>query len=337
MRAAADDVEVWTLRNFAAQRLTLLQSAYPSEHHPTLGWVPKRGYEGREDNVWNTRVSIDDRGFRNNGAPRPPGRPILIVGDSFAFGDEVNDEDTIAARLEAHLGVPVINAGVFGYGIDQSVLRAEGLLDELSPTAVVLQAVRDDVVRAQMSVRTGVEKPYFLLSEGRLVLHNVPTSPRRPVLDDLGLARRTLGYSYLVDWTMRAVGQSERWYLGRWEERFVHDDLAAATEVGCRLVARLGAELRTRRVRGVFVAQYARHVLRLSPPDDPWIAPLARLVACAEDAGFAIVDTYVSMRPIADADPERYAKLYRAVHFSREGNEFVAKQIAAQLAGEGGP
>jgi hypothetical protein len=47
-----------------------------------------------------------------------------VVGDSFTFGDQVSNHETWPACLERKTGTGVANAGVFGYGGAQSVLRA---------------------------------------------------------------------------------------------------------------------------------------------------------------------------------------------------------------------
>ena len=61
------------------------------------------------------------------GEQASPGAPILAVGDSFTFGDEVNDGQTWPAQLQLLTGRRVLNGGVSGYGFDQIVLRAEQL------------------------------------------------------------------------------------------------------------------------------------------------------------------------------------------------------------------
>ena len=63
---------------------------------------------------------------------------ILAVGDSCTYGDEVSDNETWPAYLEAEMGTRVWNAGVFGYGLDQAVLRAEVLLPKLKPDILIV-------------------------------------------------------------------------------------------------------------------------------------------------------------------------------------------------------
>src|SRR5262245_8657376 len=77
-------------------------SGYMS-YHEQLGWVPKPGRFRIAD--WSG--VIDPSGFRSNGtAVRTSGRPIITLGDSFTFGDEVNDSETWPAQLEKLLRIP---------------------------------------------------------------------------------------------------------------------------------------------------------------------------------------------------------------------------------------
>ena len=53
---------------------------------------------------------------------------VLTVGDSFTFGDQVSDKDTWQSCLnDKESRYFFINGGVGGYGILQSILRAEEL------------------------------------------------------------------------------------------------------------------------------------------------------------------------------------------------------------------
>lgn len=84
------------------------------QHHDLLGYVPcPRNHSDPE---------IDQEGLRTTGdAPGGAGPPILAVGDSFTFGDEVDALEAWPAQLQALLGRRVLNGGVTGYGLDQTV------------------------------------------------------------------------------------------------------------------------------------------------------------------------------------------------------------------------
>ena len=75
-------------------------------YHPRLGWIPS---PGRFGSVWTSNV--DASSVRSNGRSiSTASRPVLAVGDSFTFGDEVEDGETWAAHLEAILNTRVLNA-----------------------------------------------------------------------------------------------------------------------------------------------------------------------------------------------------------------------------------
>jgi hypothetical protein len=170
-------------------------------YDPTKGWTLR---PGRWDFAGRT-VTANSRGIRGTDEHAPGRRPgirrIVVVGDSFTFGEGVSDDETYPARLQARLGpgVEVINLGVHGYGHDQMLihLREEGLRYE--PDLVVLGYYADDVARNGLSFRD-YAKPRFALRDGALVLTGspVPSPPRTlarealrsHLLDVLGMAWR---------------------------------------------------------------------------------------------------------------------------------------------------
>ena len=74
--------------------------------------------------------------------------PILVVGDSYAHGNEIADHETWPARLQPLVDRAVVNAAMSGYGIDQMVLRAEIVAPQVKAVAIVLSFIADDVRRS---------------------------------------------------------------------------------------------------------------------------------------------------------------------------------------------
>lgn len=98
-------------------------------------------------------VSINDLGFRGPQVPlkKPQGEfRIAMIGDSFTWGDYVDDEETLPAQLEAVLrtscpSVRVLNLGVGGTTIDGQVAMLERAA-VLAPDAIVLVGHDNDVL-----------------------------------------------------------------------------------------------------------------------------------------------------------------------------------------------
>lgn len=146
-------------------------------HHPYLGWSPKKNsrtvlYDG-------TTVSFNTagtRGVREYALEKPPNvQRIAVIGDSFSFGEEVNDLETFSAQLEKKLqNTEVMNFAVHGYGIDQMLLRLEQKVLAYKPDIIVFAFIHDDINRGFVSFRD-YQKPVFRLSEsGQLQLTNTP-------------------------------------------------------------------------------------------------------------------------------------------------------------------
>jgi len=325
------DGQSFSLRNYVADKLTVIASAYPSVYDPLLGYIPRPGYAG-SDNVWGTTVTIDERGLRRNGPePMAGDAAVLAVGDSFTFGDEVSDQESWPAHLEDILGQPVANAGVFGYGLDQAVLRAERLVQELDPLALVVSFIYGDVRRTQLIQRTGAEKPYFEVVEGQLELRNVPPSENRPRIEQMGVLRTLLGYSYLADFAFRRAGATEWWYAGGFPQVQVHSD---GPQVACLLMRRLKQLEQETGTRVLIVAQYLHRNI-LDPGSPKSIEELngsAALLDCAEDAGLVTVDTLPTLNRLYRADPDGFqSSYYLAAHMSDAGNRVVAERVADGL------
>jgi hypothetical protein len=112
---------------------------------------------------------------------------IVLVGDSFTFGDNVAYEESWGYLLEKALGpeFEVLNFGVTGYAVDQAYLRYEKDVRSWHPKLVIFGFTSDDVERSMrlyhsaMTSREGwgefpFAKPRFVLREGALTRVNVP-------------------------------------------------------------------------------------------------------------------------------------------------------------------
>jgi hypothetical protein len=72
-----------------------------------LGNLPQHRIYRRE------AFTTDARGFRRNSRQNAPAQnyKVVLIGDSMSVGSSVSDEETLAAQLQAGLGIGVYNAG----------------------------------------------------------------------------------------------------------------------------------------------------------------------------------------------------------------------------------
>ena len=184
------------------------------EYDPVLGWAHTPGSEGTYvgPRPWPIEfaspIRINSLGLRGPEIEPPPpmGLRVLLQGDSMVVAFEVPYDQTFGAVLEAslsdELGVPVqvINAGVRGYGSDQSYLYFRERGQALDPDLVIhLHSAND--VRNNITVhrmRRPFAKPAFALMDGGLALRGVPV-PHYPLCS---------AYRMDDDWQLRNISSA---------------------------------------------------------------------------------------------------------------------------------
>ena len=152
------------------------------EFSRTLGWQPKPNLRTQAI----TTNSQGLRGTREYDVQAPTGvRRILCIGDSFIFGENLTDEETLPAQLEKALSRTgrweVLNLGVHGYGTDQQWLRLQELGFQYKADVVVLGVFEDGLQRNILSFRD-YAKPYFELVGRNLVVRSSPVPSPQELL-----------------------------------------------------------------------------------------------------------------------------------------------------------
>jgi hypothetical protein len=329
-RLIAASGRLWEFRNYVSDpgqwegRWRMMQ---PDER---LGYVPRPGYSGT-DHGGRTPLTFDDSGLRAHHRGRPPpsrtAPPVLVVGDSYAMGAQVVDDESWPAHLQAALDRRVLNGGVPGYGFDQIVLRAERLVPVVRPDLLLVGFIADDMRRAQMRVLWGLDKPYFDVVDDALVLRNVPTRP--PAADNAPLdpLRRVLGYSFMMDVVMRRLGLMMYWRRGQPSHMEpAHDQ---GSRVACLLMDRLRRLGDTHAARIVVVAQYSTQA---------WLQPsalreetqmVADLLACARAKGLDALDTRAAVEAAVRAEGVWHYHVDN--HMNNAGNRLTATLLARHL------
>jgi lysophospholipase L1-like esterase len=278
-------------------------------------------YEVDEKTYWRVRPSQTDdrppatnvnaqgfRGSRNVGPKDVAKTRVLVLGDSFAWGWGVADDQTFAAQLEARAQgrFDVINGGTPGWGIFQFQAQLERWIGELQPDVVVVFVNTGDILR----------QPYASREEERRFLR------------DSALRNRIRDFSKLVTTVYRLI---ERYRLAA-QNRVVANAHAmdARGGVNPELYARLldRDATRLRAMHDLAAANGARFVLVAWPqqvPMTPAFLDSMKQVAATIDA------TYVDMSPTLAAHPLESYSLPNDVHPSELGHRLVAERLAAAL------
>ncbi|MFP4474867.1 MAG: SGNH/GDSL hydrolase family protein [Desulfatibacillaceae bacterium] len=137
------------LFGFAPKPDLLVPATGGTLYHP-LTWRLESGtdrttsYLNPMQRDWTHSWSVNREGYRGDPVTRAS-RPVVVLGDSFAFGAGVNDDECFPSVLADMLGgMEVANLGVPGYNTPQEVEWFLRLGVDLNPRAVVLgYGVRD--------------------------------------------------------------------------------------------------------------------------------------------------------------------------------------------------
>ncbi len=305
--------------NIARQRMSNAENgADPCTYayDARLGWTSP-------PNCASTGYNVDAEGYRKTpSGPAFMQPPVLVTGSSFAKGDEVADEEAWPAYLQGMLGRRVLNGGVGGYSLDQTVLRTERLALQAKPKLIIASFTPDDVRRTELKVAWSRDKPYFTSTDGRLELQNVPVPGRLGERVPIPLAAHVLGWSVLANVVADRLSIFDGWF---------YDEVQGAPrgsgpEIACLLMQRLAAL----EVPVVVLAEYSRgHWTADAEGKARDFARTGPVLACAEKAGLIPLDMAEPLKPLM-VNPGIDA-MFRSDHHSAEGNRATAEAIMQEL------
>jgi len=295
--------------------------------------------------AYRQTFSTDARGFRN--AQTVDSADIALIGDSYVEGAYVSDDETVAVRLQALTGRPVVNLGVSGYGTLQEELVFEQFALPLHPRLIVWFFFEgndldddqsfEDTLAYQRGVRSPVTKEPWAtewrrardrsLSWNAFMELRKVSEPLVPnAIDTVGWFRDGLGrqqpFVFFDFYATRTLGSFERARFEKTKATFLRA-AAIARERGIRLV--LSYVPIKFRVYGDLCAypQGSR-----CPSWHPW--ELERLFAdfCREN-GIEYLPLTAPMRAAASTGAVLYAA--EDSHWSVAGHRFVAELVQQRL------
>jgi len=145
-------------------------------YHPKRGWWPPSNY--RKENWSGVLLTTNARGLRGDidySYEKPADKKrIVILGDSYTYGNEVEHEQTYSSLLQQMMKkTEIINMGMGAYGHDQMylLLKDEGV--QYKPDILVLGFVYLDIFRNNVQF-SYFAKPKFEIEGNALKLLNVP-------------------------------------------------------------------------------------------------------------------------------------------------------------------
>lgn len=303
-----------------------------STYDSLLGWKSRPSVDLPHHWGWNRGVRTNSLGLRGAAEiepEEPAGRTrVLCLGDSFAFGEGVADDDTWCHRLEEmDPRLQTVNLGQPGYGVDQAYLRYQRDATSIEHSVVLFTFNDGDFVRMREGTLYGYGKP-VLRPDGRtLEVTNIPPPRVMPAVERTvaSLARRLRTIELLNSVAVRI----RRSYVSG--ERATRPDLEQVAAIVFRSVSSLAD---ARGGRAVFIYLPTLHDVH---DDAPW---RRRASAILDSLGHTLVDFTDSLRAIGDLErPALFLPTEdpAAGHYSVAGNAWAARQVQRALVDRGVP
>lgn len=282
-------------------------ATYSTIPHAEWGHMYSSNERGYFDGANMVHYRANSAGFRGPdlSASKPPHTlRIAILGDSFAFGEGVKDDDVAARRIERRLNersacaIEVLNFGTPGYDtVDEAKLVEHPVMDARPDIVVVWYFLNDAEAVGTMGYLTGYQKAQFL-----------------PWYREFSALARLIGSrldmnasgSHLVGDYLRAYRDDSRGFAG------VKEGLARISEVAHRSGAR--------------VALFVHPILYRLDDRYPFAGIHAKVLAAARGAGMEAFDLFDAFRG------RDGVSLW--VHPSDQHPNEEAHRIAAEFAAE---
>lgn len=178
-----------------------------NQFDPSTGWSKQPGLKVERD-VAGRRIefAINQHGLREDESVGPQRKPdtarVLALGDSFVLGYTVEQQRTFVEQLEQRWrsegrAIEVVNAGVEGWSIDQSVVWFVERGREYAPDLVVLFAYENDIYWCgEERYPPRFDKPRFgsngEVERRQLIERPTPPLEKLALIKFLGFTARTI-------------------------------------------------------------------------------------------------------------------------------------------------
>lgn len=311
--------KVFQWMDYRGTTYNLYKSTLPVQYHDVLGWIPKPGFSGTHA-MWNKKITIMEDGIRSNGNPAQLNSlsPILAAGDSFTFGDQVADHETWPSFLEKQIHRPVLNAGVFAYGLDQSFLRLKLLIHKYKPGIIILSFIPDDIYRCEYSTTFGANKPYFTIKNKTLTLQGVPVPDN---IHKSNFIFQIPGYSYFIH-AMMMKWNPNGWLSGGYALN-ENPTGYSGKDIACLIFKDLEKIIKTNHIREAYIV-----VQDTNPSTSS--ADIDAVLSCINNKVFHIIDTREILNDVKNMNPTRYNSFFN-IHMTAWGNQFIAETILNKM------
>ena len=290
-----------------------------------LGWSPKPG--SYKQNTPPHTVTIDKNKFRKNHPTETSDileKTILFSGDSFTFGDGVNDQNTFPSIFQSVKKDKVINGGVQAYGIDQMYLRSMDVIKNFAISDLFFCFIPDDINRCNYSTFHKIQKPYFIIEGDSTMLIQIDPKKYSDNLNfNLSLLHKIGGYSLVVHKIMGAFFP-KFWFYNI--QIFKKEEHQEGKEISIQLINTLKQECDKREIN-LFIVPLTN---QRCPTNDK---NKLQFVLNSIEKDIIIINVFNELETIRYENPDLFSSYFlkNNYHFSDLGNKFVANYIHRKI------
>jgi lysophospholipase L1-like esterase len=132
-----------------------------TQYHSEFGWDNVPSFRGKDQKIQYTHNS---QGYRSEEVQKGK-KQIIFIGDSVTYGSGAKDEDIFSFELSQKITeFQILNLGVNAYGLDQSYIRLEKIIDQLNPKLIIVLIFSgNDLSELSVDSHWGKSKPYFTI------------------------------------------------------------------------------------------------------------------------------------------------------------------------------
>jgi len=297
-------------------------------HDPVTGWRTAPNLRGPDirTNVHGMRNDVDYPVARDPERPR-----LLILGDSYAFGWAVRNEDTFASVLGEELlpGWDVMNLAVSATGTGQNLLMYEEHGAKFRPDIVLLGFYVEDFDRIAFSFRDYAKPMYVPLPDGSVKLTHTPVPEPRALVEAYESGRRRIGgWGYSYAWAI-----VENWRTTRLKRDRSEGSLPRRTLSG--IMKRFSERVRADAATPIWVIFPTRDVMEGEVSEWDVVGAFAEAEANALGMPVLRLKPWLREEIRRQPDPPLWNPVDEDGHLSPRGNRFVAERILDLLVSLG--
>ena len=294
--------------NYCAKTLNF--EKYESKADELLGYIPKKG---SKIGCNGEKYTINNEGFRTYKGFNLSESNHLIIGDSFGFGDELDDSEALSYLLYKDYDIKNINAAVYGYGVDQMTLRALEIIKNKEISKVIMITSPGGIDRVNKSVRNNVKKPFYLFDGKKLVLN-------KPGYQKIENATRNslINKSFFIRFSLIKLGMSK--YLVN--DEMVQDNLPYYLK-SCKILENFQEKLNNKNINfDVVLYRDAGEIIRQKKEQKKLTD---NFLKCLDEINVKYLDTYEILR--SNKDKKLFIK-HNFGHPTLVSNLIVSKYFA---------